>query len=71
MDLETYPGWGTLPWYDAQMEAGDGVLSVCFKGQLFFADVLTDGRLRAASADGRERSRPWRDRPAARCPDAA
>ena len=36
----------------AQMEAGDGVLSVCFKGQLFFADVLADGRLRAASADG-------------------
>ena len=31
---------------------GDGVLSVCFKGQLFFADVLADGRLRAASADG-------------------
>ena len=42
-----------LPLVDAGLVApGDGVLSVCFKGQLFFADVLADGRLRAASADG-------------------
>ena len=45
---------GRSAWRDEAglVAPGDGVLSVCFKGQLFFADVLADGRLRAASADG-------------------
>jgi len=34
------------------LEPGENVLSVYYKGELSFADVLEDGRIRIASADG-------------------